>query len=88
MRPQASAAWFLCLVLPFISPSVCEQSQVAKKVAEHDTTANPLFHVGGDVTAPKAIYTPDPEFPEAARKAGFQGICVLSLIVGDRKSVV
>jgi hypothetical protein len=61
--PQTTAVWFLCLVLPLISSSVCGQSQVAEKVAEHDTTASPLFHVGGDVTAPKAIFeipTPRP----------------------------
>jgi periplasmic protein TonB len=40
------------------------------------------FHVGGGVSAPKAIYSPDPEYSEEARKAKFQGTCVLWLIVG------
>jgi TonB family protein len=38
--------------------------------------------VGGGVTAPRVIYSPDPEFSEEARKAKFQGTVVLFLIVG------
>jgi protein TonB len=41
-----------------------------------------VFHVGGGVSAPKAIYSPDPEYSEEARKAKYQGVCVVSLIVG------
>lgn len=41
-----------------------------------------IFHVGGGVSAPKVLYQPDPEYSEEARKAKFQGTCVLSLIVG------
>src|SRR5215468_1389816 len=41
-----------------------------------------VFRVGGGVSAPKEIYAPDPEYSEEARKAKYQGVCVLSLIVG------
>lgn len=41
-----------------------------------------VFRVGGGVSAPKATYAPDPEYSEEARKAKYQGVCVLSLIVG------
>jgi len=41
-----------------------------------------VFRVGGGVSAPKAIYSPDPEYSEEARKAKYQGTCTLSLIVG------
>jgi protein TonB len=41
-----------------------------------------VFRVGGGVSAPKVIYQPDPEYSEEARKAKYQGVCVLSLIVG------
>ncbi len=33
-------------------------------------------------TAPKAIYTPDPEYSEPARKAGYEGLSVLWVLVG------
>ncbi|HZU30538.1 MAG TPA: energy transducer TonB [Candidatus Angelobacter sp.] len=41
-----------------------------------------IFHVGDGVSAPRAIYTPEPEFSEEARKAKYQGVVVLSIIVG------
>jgi len=40
-----------------------------------------VFSVGGGVSEPKGIYTPDPEYSEEARKAKYQGVCVLWLIV-------
>ena len=42
--------------------------------------ASPL-RVGGPVKAPKAIKTPDPDYPAAARNAGYCGTVVLWLIV-------
>ncbi len=41
-----------------------------------------VFRVGGGVSAPKALYAPDPEYSEEARKAKYQGTCVLWLVVG------
>ena len=39
------------------------------------------YHVGGDVSSPKLIIAPDPEYTEQARRAKYQGACVISLIV-------
>jgi TonB family protein len=39
------------------------------------------FRVGGGVSAPRALETPDPEYSEEARKAKYQGTCVLWLVV-------
>jgi periplasmic protein TonB len=40
-----------------------------------------VFRVGGGVSAPRAVDTPDPEYSEEARKAKYQGTVVLWLIV-------
>ena len=40
-----------------------------------------IYQVGGGVAAPQLIFAPDPEFSDEARRAKFQGICVVSLIV-------
>jgi len=40
-----------------------------------------VFKVGGGVSAPRALNTPDPEYSEEARKAKYQGTVVLWLIV-------
>lgn len=44
-------------------------------------TGGGLFRVGGGVSPPRKIYSPEPEFSDEARKAKYQGICVLSMIV-------
>ncbi|MGC1450157.1 MAG: energy transducer TonB [Candidatus Sulfotelmatobacter sp.] len=45
-------------------------------------TGGGVFHVGGGVSPPRPIYKPDPEFSEEARKAKYQGVCTLGMIVG------
>jgi TonB family protein len=42
-----------------------------------------VYRVGGGVSAPRALYTPDPDYSEEARKARYQGVVVLWLIVGS-----
>jgi protein TonB len=41
-----------------------------------------VFRVGGGVSAPRAIFYPDPEYSEEARRAKYQGTCILWLVVG------
>ncbi len=45
-------------------------------------TGGGVYKVGGGVSGPKLIYQPDPEYSEEARKAKFQGTCVLWVVVG------
>ncbi|HVZ60584.1 MAG TPA: energy transducer TonB [Terriglobales bacterium] len=45
-------------------------------------TGGGVFRVGGGVSAPRALFTPDPEYSEEARRAKYQGTVVLWLIVG------
>jgi len=40
-----------------------------------------VMHPGGGVSAPQLIYSVEPEFSDEARRAKYQGICVVSLIV-------
>src|SRR6267154_3859189 len=43
-----------------------------------------VFKVGGGISAPQAVSTPDPEYTEEARNAKTQGTCILWLIVDDQ----
>jgi len=43
-----------------------------------------VFKVGGGISAPQAISTPDPQYTEEARTAKRQGTCVLWLIVDQQ----
>jgi TonB family protein len=40
-----------------------------------------LYRIGGSVAAPTILHSVDPEFSDEARRAKYQGICVVSLIV-------
>lgn len=40
-----------------------------------------VFHVGAGVSAPRAIYDPDPDYSDEARKAHYQGSVILNVIV-------
>jgi TonB family protein len=40
------------------------------------------YRVGGGVSAPRAIFDPDPEYSEEARRAKFQGTVLLWVVVG------
>jgi len=40
-----------------------------------------LFRIGGGVSAPVPIFQPEAEFSDEARRAKYQGVCLISLIV-------
>jgi periplasmic protein TonB len=42
-----------------------------------------IYKVGGGISAPKPVSTPDPNYTDEARKAKTQGTCVLGLIVDE-----
>jgi len=43
-----------------------------------------VYKVGGGISAPQPVATPDPEYTEEARNAKTQGTCILWLIVDDQ----
>ena len=45
------------------------------------TTGGAVYRVGGGVSAPKVIFAPHPEYSKEARKAKYEGVCILQLIV-------
>lgn len=46
-----------------------------------------VYDVGGNVTAPVGIYTPDPQYSEEARKAKYSGVVVVEIIVDAQGNV-
>ena len=40
-----------------------------------------VYRAGRGVTPPRPIFSPDPEFSEEARKAKYQGVCTLMIVV-------
>src|SRR6202140_3469011 len=70
-------AILLCSVLAAHGPTQPHENTDVGKAPP-----SPVFRVGGGVSAPKAIYAPDPEFSEKALAANYGGTCVLRLVVG------
>lgn len=52
-----------------------------KRPIEEQLAAGQLFRIGGGVTAPRVVNSPDPEFSGAAQVAKFSGVIVLGMIV-------
>ena len=50
-------------------------------------TGGGVFSVGGNVSAPIPIYKPEPPYSEQARKAKYQGTCVLWIVVDTQGNV-
>jgi TonB family protein len=63
--------------------SVCAMRARTQAQVTHgrDTRLNTPLQIGRDITPPRAVYNPDPEYSEKARKAQYEGTCVLSLVV-------
>jgi TonB family protein len=40
-----------------------------------------VYRVGGGVTAPHAIYDPEPDYSDEARKSKYQGTVILGVII-------
>ena len=93
---RASCIALLFLIVPGVSaqetnpspPSTQTQSGANSSGSDVGGDARPAgasnsapARVGPTIGAPKAIYTPDPNYPEAARIAGYQGTVVIWLIV-------
>jgi TonB family protein len=53
---------------------------------DYSGNASGSYRVGGSVTAPVVLFEPEAEFTDAARKAKYQGACLISLVV-DRNGM-
>jgi TonB family protein len=77
---QSEAASHPPITIPNTRPSGATSS------APHAPSGRPItggvYRVGGGVSAPRVLYSPDPEYSDEARRAKYEGTCVLSLIVG------
>ena len=82
----------LTIACILLAPAVCMLAQdnstpvVPSNPAGQDSAiVGPgAYRVGGAVTAPKLVYSPDPEYSKEARKAHLQGTVVLWLIVDEK----
>jgi TonB family protein len=68
-------------------PSPQHLSRTVVSGVEIDKADPAIFKVGQDVKAPRAKYTPEPEFSEAARYEKYQGVVVFYVVVDQDGNV-
>ena len=71
----------LAVLLVHLACRATAQSDPQNTPANRVGYGGGAYRVGGGVSAPKALYAPDPEYSEEARKAKYQGTVVLWLVV-------
>jgi len=56
---------------------------LARGVVRNISTGGGVYRVGGGVSPPRVISSPDPEYTKEARKAKYQCVCLVSAIVTE-----
>jgi len=70
------------LAVPGMVPGTDSHSDSeSKQSSSSEMSYVHLYHVGKGVSPPKQTFVPEPQFSEAGRKAGVQGVVTLGLIV-------
>lgn len=59
------------------------QDNPARSSSSSPSQSSSVYRVGGGVKAPRVISSPQPEYPEKARKGHVAGPIVIGLIVGS-----
>ena len=68
-------------VLLGMSLAFAQASQDKDAAGQQNGQDVTVYEVGNGVTPPKAVYAPNPEYTERARKAKINGYVIISLIV-------
>ncbi len=85
MRRQFAVAFLFLLTAPFA---------VAQRVAPPtDATAptqanDPIYKIGDNISAPQIIHSVEAQFTTEARRAKYQGVCLIGLIVNAQGNPV
>lgn len=83
MRCTTSVIAWIAILLFSGSVQLCAQTQPSQGAnSSTKENGNGVYRVGGGVSPPRVTYSPNPEYSEKARSTGYQGVCVLWLIVG------
>lgn len=77
MRKTISYCWFVV----FATALSLGQATTADSRTPPADANPPVYRVGGEVKPPRPVYTPDPEYTLAARRARLQGIVVVNIVL-------
>ena len=71
----------LFLVVAIVVPVSAQVQPLHGRDSPPQGPVDGVYRVGHGVSAPRVTYTPEPEFSEKARQAGYEGTCVLEMVV-------
>jgi TonB family protein len=72
----------------FLGPDAAEHAKPEFRRADDTTSDDQIYsYLERGITAPKATFTPEPDFSEEARREKFQGNVILSVVVDKRGNV-
>ncbi len=81
VQPTASRLAVTLLIAMFALLSACDGSSPT------EPCTGPM-HVGGTVTKPVKIFSPQPQYTEEARQARIQGVVIVQAIIDCRGNVI
>lgn len=84
MRRQLTIALIALLPVPFAAtqqPTPPSDPTAPAQSNEAPDTRSGLYKVGGRITPPEVLHSVNAEFSDEARRAKYQGVCLISLIV-------
>ena len=82
MKIATSCIAFLALLTPNGVSQTPPPATTEAEKAQPTNSSDVVLKVDNGVTAPHLTYAPDPEYSKKARKAKYQGTCVLAVVVG------
>ncbi len=79
----ALALFSLLVVIPIVIPAYAQIQTLHSRSGDSnpEEPVDGVYRVGHGIKPPRPIFMPDPEFSEQARQAGYEGTCVLELVV-------
>src|SRR5262249_18383765 len=72
----------------FLEDESADRAKPEYRRSDDSTATEPVYQINIDgIKAPRATYTPEPDFSEQARRAKFQGTVVLRIVVDKSGNV-
>ena len=85
MKQSTRIRWIALPLLFLVVAIVVPVSAQVQPLHGRDSTpqgpVDGVYRAGRGVSAPRPTYQPEPEFSEKARQAGYEGTCVLEMVV-------
>jgi TonB family protein len=84
MRRELAAALLLLLPAPFAAaqqPTPPSDPTAPAQANEAPDTRSGLYKIGGRISAPEVLHSVNAEFSDEARRAKYQGVCLIGLVV-------